>query len=367
MYMSNIKTQATLGDIYGKMLNKVREKVVTEKSHPSEDIGEAPLVKGGPQTTAGYMEPSLDKKKLSDKELEDNFYNIDELSEDENSDCDEDEENERSPNVMEGEADTVWVGDDGESVDGVVTYKALKNPLTGQISIELTGGYVTGNNPSARMNDDMINHMIKDDFYSQEHKDAALADAEEKFGKNNPEMQEIARESLNNFMKKKSYFDQIYENVFDGGMVTDENQEELDALGIDDSGDDLGEGEGDDQVTVTFDRATAQMICDTLQGALGTGEEEVADEGEMEDFGSEEGYEEDEEGLAPSQLKSVDFGKNNKVSNVKPVGRSASTKFTNKVGNDGEHGHSLHNARQPNMGTNNKVSNLKVNQGAFQQ
>jgi hypothetical protein len=283
--MSNTKTQTTLGDVYGQMLNNVKRQVVKEQKHPSEDIGDAPLLKGGPQTTAGYMEPVLDKKKLSDKELEDNLYNIDDLSEDETSD-DHDE------------------------------------------------------------------------------------DEESKFGKNSSETQKIARESLNNFMKKKSYFDQIYENVFYGG---EENQEELDALGIDDSGEeDLGEG-GEDQVNVTFDRATAQMICDILQGALATGEEDAGDEGEVEDFGAEEDEmsefeaEEDEESIAPSQLKPVNFGKDNKVGSVKPVGRSASTKFTDKVGNDGEHGHSLYNAKQPNMGTNNKVSTLKVNQGAFQQ
>jgi len=358
--MSGKNKQTTLGDVYGQMLNSVKNRVVKESKHPSEDIGEAPLLKGGPQTTAGYMEPELDKKKLSEKELEDNLYNIDELSE-------EDEQDFQSGYTIEGEVETVWTGDDGEGVDGILNYTATKDPTTGEIDVKLTGGYATGNNPAARVDDSYIGYIISDPQHNREYMEEALEDAKIKFGeKTHPETHKIARESLNNFMKKKSYFDEIYENVFYGG---EDESAELDALGIDD-----GESteEGDDQVTVTFDRATAQMVCDILQGALGTGEESMddmegmdmdAEEDEMSDFGAEE----DEEGLAPSQLKPVNFGKDNKVSNVKPVGRTASTKFTDKTGNDGEHGHSLHNAKQPNMGTNNKVSNLKVNQGAFQQ
>lgn len=92
-----------------------------------------------------------------------------------------DSSKESNVNFIEGETDTVWIGDDGEEVDGVVEYAARKNPITGKIDIKLTGGYITGNNPSARMSQDMIDYMIRDEYYSKDHIEAALADAEMQF------------------------------------------------------------------------------------------------------------------------------------------------------------------------------------------
>lgn len=85
--------------------------------------------------------------------------------------------------TVEGEAETVFYGDDGEEVDGVVSYIATKNPRTGEIDIELTGGYVTGNNPAARVDDDYIDSIISNPRYNQDHIADAYQDAEYQFSR----------------------------------------------------------------------------------------------------------------------------------------------------------------------------------------
>jgi hypothetical protein len=186
-----------------------------------------------------------------------------------------------------------------------------------------------------------------------------------------PETEKVVRKSLNNFMRKKSIFDKLYENVM-GADQGDMAGQDLAELGLDDAtpDDELGAGGGEDEVTFTIDRETAQKLCDVLQGVLDMGGEEGAD-GEEDEFGGDEfgsdDFEEDEEDAPSSHGTSVNYGKNNKVGNLKPVGGTAQHQPTDKVGNDGDHGHALHNAKQPDMGKNNKVGRLKTNQGAFQQ
>ena len=96
-------------------------------------------------------------------------------------DVNEDEYDSVTGDVIEGETDTVWIGDDGEAVDGVVTYTANKNPRTGKIDIHLTGGYVTGNNPSARVDNEYIDFIISTPDYNEDYMADALADAELQF------------------------------------------------------------------------------------------------------------------------------------------------------------------------------------------
>lgn len=81
----------------------------------------------------------------------------------------------------QGEAETVWVGDDGEEVEGVVYYMATMNPESGKISVKLTGGDVTGFNGNAKVDDSMIDYLINDPDYGRYHKQDAMADAKEKF------------------------------------------------------------------------------------------------------------------------------------------------------------------------------------------
>jgi hypothetical protein len=306
----------SLGDIYGNILNGVKNNILRE-SKVKQEIGEAPLQKGGPQETAGYMPSKVDRRKMSKKELDGNLYNIKDLSE-------EDEETAKKAKKSKKDYDK----------DGVV--EAPEEEYKGS-------------------------------------KDKAIKTALQK--ENNKETRKIAQKSLNKFMSKKSVFDKLYENVMFGGEQ-DETQE-LNSLGLDDAtpDDELG-SEGEDEVTITLDRDTAMKLYEVLGaccGEAGEGEDEMGGEGEdeMSDEDEMSGYgdnEEDEENLGGTSTfsKTVDYGKNNKVGNLKPAGGSASSASTDKVGNDGDHGHALVNAKQPNMGKSNKVGNLKTGQGAFQ-
>lgn len=189
---------------------------------------------------------------------------------------------------------------------------------------------------------------------------------EENFGK-------INRDAINNFMSK-SIFEKLYENVMAGNDVAD--TDELDALGIETSGEegaDMDMG-GEETVTITLDKELAKKLHDVLMGVIG-GDEDVGDEmedmGEVEDMGGEEDMEhmgdEDEETMGHTlhgaKVPSEFHGKDNKVSSMKlkPNGKAGDGKYTDEVdGEAGELGHALHGAKAPDMGKNNKVKSTKT-------
>lgn len=217
------------------------------------------------------------------------------------------------------------------------------------------------------------------------------------------ESKKKSKPTLNTNMAKKSAFDKLYESVINENFGMEEN-EDLDALGLGDATpdsdleDDFGdEEEGEDSVTFTLDRATAQSLVDVLQGVLG-GEEEGDDldfgdeEGEDDFGGDEEGFgeedeEEDEEGDEEfdeefdedeeradteylgdkgSKLKSKSGAKVKGTLNKK--GKSAAnTKPTDKQGNDGDFGNAISGGKKPNMGEcgKAKVSNLSKGSDFF--
>jgi hypothetical protein len=303
-----------IGDVYGNMLNQMKHKLVSEgKVGPTVkpgQIGDSPLIKGGPVDTAGYMDSLVDKK--TSKKTKDNLYDIDRLSQDQ----------EVAPSFK-----TVFK-----------------------------------KKPKAKVEEDEETPL---------------------------KVQKNAQKSLNNFMKKKSIFDKLYENVMNaGGPLGGSSEpnpgnemgetEELDALGIE--GEDEFGGEGED-VTFTLDRETAQKLIDVLQAAIGGEEFEGGDDFEDmgEDLGAEDEdmtdedeqgfWDEDEEemGHAGVNAKEPNMGKNNKVGNLKVQSGQASSKYTDKVGNDGDYGHAGVNAKQPNMGKSNKVGTLKQGKSLFEQ
>lgn len=97
--------------------------------------------------------------------------------------------------------------------------------------------------------------------------------------------------SINTSNMSKSLFDKLFENVMDEsedsfGSPAGEMSDEA-ALGIEGADEGFGEEDGgDDEVTITLDRATAEKLHSALGALLGGGEEE----GE-EEFGDEEGEE----------------------------------------------------------------------------
>lgn len=305
-----------LGDIYGNILNKV--KTVSENV---ETIGEVPLKDGGPQEKGGFNPAAVDRRRLKKGEKgKDNLYNIDKLS-------DEDEESE----------EMCVHAKKGCKCDDCKQCKA--------------------------------NQMKEEDEESLK------------------ESRKIAQSSLNNFMRQKSVFDRLYANVMKesfggqqpgmtgGSPYGDEAEEgnDLDALGLDDASPDDELGEGGDEVTFTLDRATAQKLQEVLAAVLG-GEDEGMDdmEGmEMEDEGGEgmgAGFgDEDEEDLGHSGVSAkYDDGKSNKVGNLKTAGGTASSKYTDKVGDDGDLGHAGVTAKYVD-GKSNKVGTLKTGKSAFEQ
>ena len=185
------------------------------------------------------------------------------------------------------------------------------------------------------------------------------------------ESRKIAKQTLNKVMTRKTLsFDKLFESVVNENFSGMEDAEDdIKAFGLEDEmtddemDSDLGGGE--DEVTFTLDRATAQKLHDVLMAVLGDeGSDEGGDEGELDfDMGNEgedemgDDFEEDEETPAIGKLT----GKPNTVGKVKPKGGKASSDVTDEVGDDGDYGHALYNAKQPNIGagSNNKVGNYK--------
>lgn len=224
------------------------------------------------------------------------------------------------------------------------------------------------------------------------------------------ESRKIARNRLNTFMTKKSTFDKLFESVMGGAFDNQEDAQDVDALGLGDAptddefeSEDMGE-EGD-EVTVTLSRSAAQELLGLLQAAVGEegemGEDEFGgedegldfeDEGEFDEDAEEEddddeemSYDEDEErGVHPTDKVGNDGTvgakdskgggqqhklqqKNNKV-NGKPQPKGGGTKVvgtTDKVGNDGDYGHAIQGSKQPDMGKQNKVSDLRQAEDYF--
>ena len=139
---------------------------------------------------------------------------------------------------------------------------------------------------------------------------------------------------------KKSYFDTMYKKVLRENFGHEdeghEGDSDLDALGLDDAtpdseqDDDFG-GEGEDTVTFTLDRATAQTLIDVLQGAMGEGDDEFGDEAEGDlDFNDEDHDEEDHNFEEDNEeaVKTKNSGKPSSDGKTKLQGKSNKVAFT---------------------------------------
>lgn len=186
------------------------------------------------------------------------------------------------------------------------------------------------------------------------------------------ESRKMGKQILNKVMTRKTLsFDKLFRSVVNENYMggPEDAEDDVDAFGLDDemTDDEMDSdvGGGEDEVTFTLDRATAQKLHDVLMTVLG-GEEEGGDEGEGDELDFDMGdenedemgdFEEDEETPAIGKLT----GKPNTVGKVKAKGGKASSDVTDKVGDDGDYGHALYNAKQPNIGagSNNKVGNYK--------
>lgn len=107
--------------------------------------------------------------------------------------------------------------------------------------------------------------------------------------------------ALNTNMTQKSLFDTLYEEVMDNPSDMDMENQDLEALDVDVS-DDMGD---ETEITISLPRELAQKLHDALMGQLEGGMEDDMTDEEMgaedlgadlgdEDFGGEEGEDEDE-------------------------------------------------------------------------
>lgn len=287
------KDLGKLSNVYGDMLNGLKKDLIKEGKVGPGKVGEADLKDGGPTEEGGFQEAEVDIEKAGEEE---NAYNIKGLS----------YGNGNNPGNTEGPEPT-----ENGAVTGIVGKQKKK-------------------------------------------KGAKEEDEEEE---SSSEVEKIAQESLNNFMKRKSVFDNLYNKV-----MVNENYEmeetDLDALGLDDAtpDDELDEGGDEGEVTISLSKDLAQQLHDVLMSVL-------TDEDADEDLGMEDAEmcdEEDEEGTPTAMNTHYDDGKHNKVGTVKPAAKKADASVSGKV----DPGSAMNTKYDD--GKHNKVGDLKAGQGAFE-
>ena len=294
----------SLGSVYGGMLNGLKKNLIKEGKVGPGEIGDADLLDGGPTEEGGFTAAAVDVEKLSDKEKEDNLYNIDKLSYTNSYMPEEDEEGKYGDKDGKKEkCDYVDCEEDKEDEEDA-----------------------------------------EEDI---EDADTEDADKEEENEESSEITEKIAQDGLNNFMKQKSVFDKLYDKVMVNENFDEMESEDLDALGLDDATPDADS----DEVTVTLSRDVAQALCDVLQAACGESDSEDADEAPEGAFG-----EEDEEGIDTGSTHSgkYDDGKNNKVGDLKTAA-AASAKGADSKLDSGSHLNTSYDD-----GKNNKVGSLKT-------
>ena len=328
----------SLGSLYGGMLNGLKKDLIKEGKVGPNEIGESELEDGGPEAADGFAEAEVDLAKLTDKQAEDNAYNIDNLSYTSSYMPEEDEEGKHDD--KDGKK---------EKCDYVDCEEDKEDEEDAEEKIDLMNAFDKGTDSEDKdtEEDKLIDKKLFDDDDEEDEESSQISE-------------KIAQDSLNNFMSKKSYFDRLYENVMGDEFPNDmAPSDELDALGIDDS------GEGEDEITVTLSRDVAKALCDVLQGAMGEGDLEDGDEGDN-NFGGEEAEEsspyaeEDEEGIDTGSTLSTSYddGKHNKVGDLNPKGGAAHKGANAKL----DSGSNLKTAY--NDGKSNKVGSLAKGQRA---
>jgi len=171
------------------------------------------------------------------------------------------------------------------------------------------------------------------------------------------ETEKIAKERLNNFMKRKSVFDKLYDKVMVNENIDELQVDDLDSLGLDDA---TPDDELDDaEITVTLDKSMAKALHDVLMTALG-GDDELEGVVDADDALGLDG-DEDEEGTPTAMNTHYNDGKQNKVGNLKPKGAATGTAAGVK-----EDGTPKAMNTHYNDGKQNKVGSLKSGESAFE-
>jgi hypothetical protein len=320
----------SLGSLYGGMLNGLKKDLIKEGKIGPGEIGDAALQSGGPTEEGGFAEAEVDVEKLTDKEKEDNLYNINKLSYTHDYMPEEDEEGKHDDKDGKKEkCDYVDCEEEDKEEDAEEDEERSDGTDDGEC--EECGGL--GCEP--------CNGTGEKSKKSEEDEESSQIS------------EKIARDGLNNFMKQKSVFDKLYDKVMVNENFDEMESEDFAALGIEDATPD-DELEGDsDEVTVTLSKDVAQALCDVLQAAMGESDSEDGDEADAAEgaFG-----EEDEEGIDTGSTHSgkYDDGKNNKVGDLKTAAAATAKGADSKL-DSGSHLNTSYDD-----GKNNKVGSLKT-------
>jgi len=384
----------SLGSLYGGMLNGLKKDLIKEGKVGPGEIGDAALQAGGPTEEGGFAEAEVDIEKLTDKEKEDNLYNINKLSytssympeEDEEGkyddkdgkkekcdyvDCEEDKEDdaeedeERSDGTDDGECEecgglgcepcngTGEKSEEDEEGNNVSVKREVLNAVkqgAGEFAHKAAGMLQSakelhdqysrqGDQERASITKSLVHHFTVQSKFDENEESSQISE-------------KIARDGLNNFMKQKSQFDSLYNKVMVSENFDEMESEDFDALGIDTEAQD--EVEGGDEITVTLSKDVAQALCDVLQAAMGESDSEDGDEAEAATEGAF--GEEDEEGIDTGSTHSgkYDDGKNNKVGDLKTAAAATAKGADSKL----DSGSNLNTSY--NDGKSNKVGSLST-------
>ena len=155
--------------------------------------------------------------------------------------------------------------------------------------------------------------------------------------KNQKKPGKSVNEQINNFKimsnEPTNIFDKLYSTIMEG----DDPFADLDSMGDDIGGDDMGDEEldlGGDEVTLSLPRDLAEKLCDALKEQLGEGD----DEGD--DFGDDLGDEGDDEMLGDSVVSEPD---------PKPLGGHGDRQHKD-AGNTGAGSNKVNNPKSKSLG-----------------
>ena len=312
--MSKKKDWISLGEAY----KDVFRKVIVREDVPAGEIGKAPLEKGGPQEQGGFREPLVDITKLSDKDKEDNIYNIRGLT---YGDGNQPGINNQQPEptgpeyaqvpytgVVGNEEDEETEEEKKEARDrkkpggsNVGDYPNVdKDDFCGPAGGAPEGSYPVNSEKRARAALAYAHNApdpegIKRCVYKKAEKHGWFDRPDEEDEEILSEHEKIARSGLNNFMSK-SVFDKLYNKVMVSESFGEDQEDitELEALGIETETDIDIEDEVPEEITVAIPGELAQTLCDILQTALAQQETEVEVDVDVTDVTDTE-FEEDAE------------------------------------------------------------------------
>ena len=357
--MSKKKDLKSIGEAYGDMLNKLKVNLNEDKTVPVGEVGQAPLESGGPEEKGGFRPAEVDINRMSEKDKEDNIYNIGGLTYGDGNEpgIDNNEPHPTGPtygqvaysgNVGAPEEDEEtekersyedrWDKDldrerEKEGSSNAGDYSDVdKDDFCGPAGGAASGTYPVDTEERAKSALRLAHNApdpegIKRCVHrkAEEHGwDIGSEEDEEILA----EHEKIAREGLNNFMSKTSVFDKLYKKVMVQENFGEEVEDvtELEALGIET---DEVVDEVPEEIALTIPGELAQTLADLLQTALAQQETEVDIDVDVETVTDTE-FEEDEEAVmkdgggygvdAGSTLKKeINYGKKNKVGKLHPA------------------------------------------------